>query len=151
MNNHFSSFRNTRARCAAVSSHVLSLLCSPFPVLKASFLEFVHPLTSLKNKKCCPIAEDLSAPRGSNGNRGSNPGTDHSWLVLQVESLPGQPFQKGDERHDWPYILYHKTSKCNSNFARYDYSKCEFGYYGKHWAKKKILTSKNFLKLSAEK
>ena len=43
MNNYFSSFRKTRVRWAAVSSYVLSFLSSPFIVLKASSLEFVHP------------------------------------------------------------------------------------------------------------
>ena len=43
-----------------------------------------------------------------------------------------------------------RTCKCNSNFAGYDCSKCEFGYYGSYCTQKKTLTRKNFLKLSDE-
>ena len=61
-----------------------------------------------------------------------------------------QPFQKDDERHNWPPALYHKKCKCNWNFAGYDCKKCEFGYYDNDCTQKKALTRKNFLKLSAE-
>ena len=50
MTNHFSSFRNTRVRWSAVSLLVLSLLSLPFPVLKASSLEFKHPWRVWKSR-----------------------------------------------------------------------------------------------------
>ena len=58
------------------------------------------------------------APYGSDGNRGTC-----QELIIRDCSFKYshyQPFQKGDERHDWPNALYDKTRKCNSNVAGYD-------------------------------
>ena len=85
--------------------HFLSLSCSPIPVLKASSLEFVHPCRVWKNKKCCPIPKGFSAPCGSDGNRGTcQELIIHDWTFKYSHC---QPFQNGDERHNWPHALYH--------------------------------------------
>ena len=105
-------------------------------------------MTSLKNKECCWIPKGFSVPCGSDGNRGT-----YQELIIRDCSFKYshyQPFQKGDERYNWPHALYHKTCKCNSNFAGYDCSKCEFGYYGRDCTQKKTPTCKNFHKLPAE-
>ena len=119
----------TSTSCRIITS-VLSLLFSSFPVLKVSSPRVCTSLTSLKNKKCCPIPKAFSKPCGNDGNRGTC-----QELIIRdclFKYSHYQPFhEKGDERHNWPHALYHKTCKCNSNFAGYDCSKCEFGYYGK--------------------
>ena len=43
-----------------------------------------------------------------------------SFVVTPFKYSHYQPFQKGDERHDWPHALYHKTHKCNSNVSGHD-------------------------------
>ena len=119
-----------------------------FPCAEGQFPRVCTSLTSLKNKKCCPIPKGFSTPCGSDGNRGTC-----QELIIRDWTFKYshyQTFQKEDDRHDWPHALYHKTCKCNSNFAGYDCSKCEFGYYGKNCTQKKTLTRKNFLTLSAE-
>ena len=103
---------------------VFTLTCA-----EGQFPRLCTSLASLKNKKCCPIPKGFSAPFGNDGNRGTR-----QELVIPDWSLKYrhyQPFQEDDERHNWPHALYHKTCKCNSNFAGHDCSKCEFGYYGK--------------------
>ena len=130
----------TSASCRIITC-VLSLLFLPFPVLKAS-PRVRTSLTSLKNKKCCPIPKGFSVPCSNDGNRGTC-----QELIIRdclFEYSHYQPFQKGEERHNWPHALYHKTCKCNSNFAGYDCSKCEFSYYGKDWAQKKNPESQKF-------
>ena len=119
-----------------------------FPGAEGQFPRVCTSLTSLKNKKCCPIPKGFSAPCGNDGNRGIC-----QELIIRDWTFKYshyQTFQKEDDRHDWPHALYHKTCKCNSNFAGYDCSKCEFGYYGKDCTQKKTLTRKNFLTLSAQ-
>ena len=105
-------------------------------------------LDSRKSKECCPIPKGLTSPCGSDGNRG----TCQEVMIREWNFTYShyKPFQE-KQRHDWPNALYHKTCKCQSKFAGYDCSKCEFGYYGKSCTQKKILTRKNFAKLSAEK
>ena len=43
-----------------------------------------------------------------------------------------------------------RSCKCRGNFAGYDCSKCEYGYYGNECNQKKVLIRKNFAKLSSE-
>ena len=103
---------------------VFTLTCA-----EGQFPRLCTSLASLKDKKCCPIPKGFSAPCGSDRNRGTR-----QELVIPDWSLKYshyQLFQEDDERHNWPHALYHKTCKCNSNFAGHDCSKCEFGYYGK--------------------
>ena len=111
-----------------------------FPCAEGKFPRVCTSLTSLKNKKCCPIPKGFSAPCGNDGNRG----TCQEFIIHDCSFTYShyQPFQKDDERNNWPHSLYHKTRKCNSNFAVCYCSKCEFGYYGKDWAHKKTLTRK---------
>ena len=73
-----------------------------------------------------------------------------SFVIAPSSTVITNLFRKATSAINWPHDLYHKTCKCNSNFAGYDCSKCEFGYYVKVWAQKKTLTRKNFLKWSAE-
>ena len=103
---------------------VFTLTCA-----EGQFPRLCTSLASLKNKKCCPIPKGFRAPFGNDGNR-----VTRQELVIPDWSLKYshyQAFQEDDERHNWPHALYHKTCKCNSNFAGYDCSKCEFAYYGK--------------------
>ena len=105
-------------------------------------------LDSLQSKECCPIPKGFNAPCGSDGNRGTC-----QELIIREWNLTYshyKPFHEEDERHDWPHALYHKTCKCHSNFAGYDCSKCEFGYYGNNCTQKKTLMRKNFATLPAE-
>ena len=124
--------------CRRYHHQCLVFIIFTFPYAEDKFPKVCTSLTSLKNKKCYPIPKGFTAPCGNDGNRGTC-----QELIIHDCSFKYshyQTFQKGDEHHSWPHALYHKTCKCNSNFAGYDCSKCEFGYYGK-----------NFLKLSAEK
>ena len=126
----------------------LALVAVTFPWTEGQFPRVCTTLDSLKNKECCPIPKGFTAPCGSDGNRGTC-----QELIIRDWNFTYshyQPFQKDDERHDWPHALYHRTCKCNSNFAGYDCTKCEFGYYGSYCTQKKTLTRKKFLKLSDE-
>ena len=126
----------------------LVLVAVTFPWTEGQFPRICTTLDSLKNKECCPVPKGFAAPCGSDGNRGTC-----QELIIRDWNFKYshyQPFQEDDDRHDWPHALYHRTCKCNSNFAGYDCSKCEFGYYGSNCTQKKILTRKNFLKLSDE-
>ena len=120
----------------------LVLIVFTFPLAEGQFPRVCTFLTNLKNKKCCPIPKGFSAPCGSGGNRGT-------WQEMIIRDWTfkfshNQPFQKDDERHNWPPALYHKTCKCNSNFAGYDCSKCEFGYYDNDCTQKKNPDSQKF-------
>ena len=128
---------------------VLYLIAVSLPLIKGQFPKVCVTLDSLKSKECCPIPKGFSAPCGSDGNRG----TCQEVMIREWNFTYShyKPFQEKDDRHDWPNALYHKTCKCQLKFAGYDCSKCEFGYYGKNCTQKKILTRKNFAKLSAER
>ncbi|XP_020628304.1 tyrosinase-like [Orbicella faveolata] len=127
---------------------VLYFIAVSLPWIEGQFPRACATLDSLKSKECCPIPKGFSAPCGSDGNRG----TCQELMIREWNFTYShfKTFQLQDERHDWPNALYHKTCKCQSNFAGYDCSKCEFGYYGNNCTQKKTLTRKNFAKLSAE-
>jgi len=127
---------------------VFYLIAVCLPWVEGQFPKVCVTLDSLKSKECCPIPKGFTAPCGSDGNRG----TCQELMIREWNFTYShyKPFQEKDERHDWPNALYHKTCKCQSNFAGYDCSKCEFGYYGNNCTQKKTLKRKNFAKLSAE-
>ena len=126
----------------------LVLAAVTFPLTEGQFPRVCTTLDSLKNKECCPIPKGFTAPCGSDGNRGTC-----QRLIIRDWNFRYshyKPSQERDDRHDWPHALYHRTCKCNSNFAGYECSKCEFGYFGNDCSEKKTLTRKSFLKLSNE-
>ena len=127
---------------------VLYLIAIRLPWIEGQFPKVCATLDSLKSKECCPIPKGFTAPCGSDGNRG----TCQEVMIREWNFTYShyKPFQVKDDRHDWPNALYNKTCKCQSNFAGYDCSKCEFGYYGNSCTQKKILTRKNFAKLSGQ-
>ena len=96
-------------------------------------------------KKCCPIPKGCSAPCGNDGNRGTcQEMVIRDWTFMYSHY---QPFQKEDDRHDWPHALYHKTCKCNSSFAGWDCSKCKFGF-GLCYTELSVAVSSDFMVLS---
>ena len=127
---------------------LLYFIALSLPWIDGQFPKVWVTLDSLKSKECCPIPKGFSAPCGIDGNRGTC-----QELIIREWNLTYshyKAFQLEDDRHDWPNALFHKTCKCQSNFAGYDCSKCEFGYYGNNCNQKKNLTRKNFATLSAE-
>ncbi|CAB4037486.1 tyrosinase, partial, partial [Paramuricea clavata] len=124
------------------------LVAAVLPWTEGQFPRVCTSLASLKNKTCCPIPKHFSEPCGSDGNRGTC-----EELIIRKWNYSYshfEPFQNDDERHNWPRALYNRTCKCNGNFGGYDCGKCEFGYRGVYCTKKKTLTRRNFLKLSAQ-
>lgn len=124
------------------------LVAAVLPWTSGQFPRVCTTLASLKNKTCCPIPKHFAEPCGSDGNRGTC-----EELIIRDWSYSYsyfEPPQTEDERHNWPHALYNRTCKCNSNFGGYDCGKCEFGYRGINCTKKKTLTRRNFLKLSAQ-
>ncbi|XP_068716316.1 tyrosinase-like isoform X1 [Montipora foliosa] len=136
------------SRRVAFTWLLLYFFAVSLPLTEGQFPKVCVTLDSLKSKECCPIPKGFSAPCGSDGNRG----TCQELMIREWNFTYShyQAFQLEDDRHDWPNALYHKTCKCQSNFAGYDCSKCKFGYYGNNCKQKKILTRKNFVRLSAE-
>ena len=124
------------------------LVAAVLPWAEGQFPRVCTTLASLKNKTCCPIPENFAEPCGSDGNRGTC-----EELIIRNWNYSYshfEQFQTDDDRHNWPRTLYNRTCKCNGNFGGYDCGKCEFGYRGINCTKKKTLTRRNFLKLSAE-
>ena len=132
----------------SLSLTIACLVLVTLPWTEGQFPKVCVTLDSLQSKECCPIPKGFKAPCGSDGNRG----TCQELIIREWNFTYShyQPFQEKDERHDWPHALYHKTCKCHSNFASYDCSKCEFGYYGNNCTQKKTLMRKNFGKLPTE-
>ena len=118
------------------------------PWAQGQFPKACINLQSLKNKECCPVPEGFSAPCGSDGNRGEC--QDLTVREWNSSYRYYQEFQKDDDRHNWPNVLFNRTCKCNANFGGYNCSKCEYGYYGDNCDQKKILKRRNFAKLADE-
>ena len=118
------------------------------PCTEGQFPRICTTLTSLKSKTCCPIPKHFAKPCGSDGNRGEC----EEMIIRNWNNSYShfKDFQNEDDRHNWPLSLYNRACKCKGNFGGYDCSKCELGYRGVNCTKKKTLTRRNFLKLSAE-
>ena len=126
----------------------LTIYAVSLPWAQGQFPKACVSLQTLKNKECCPVPNGFSAPCGSDDNKGE-------CQELNVRKWNNtysyyQEFHEDDDRHNWPNALFNRTCKCASNFAGYDCSKCEYGYYGDNCDQKKILKRRNFAKLSVE-
>ena len=105
-------------------------------------------IESLKKRECCPVPNGFREPCGEDGRRG-----DCAELSVRKWSAKYSHYDRKhelDDRHDWPRGVFRRSCKCRGNFAGYDCSKCEYGYYGNECNQKKVLIRKNFAKLSSE-
>ena len=129
---------------------ILCFLLFPavLPWTEGQFPRVCTTLACLKSKTCCPIPKHFAKPCGSDGKRGTC-----EELVTRNWNYSYSHFHQlhnVDDRHNWPGTLYNRTCRCKGNYGGYDCGKCKFGYHGINCTKKKTLTRRNFLKLSAE-
>jgi len=131
-----------------LSLTIICLVIVVVPLTEGQFPRACVTLDSLQKKECCPIPKGFTAPCGSDGNRGTCQTLNiREWNYTYSHF---KSFQKEDDRHNWPNALYKKVCRCQGNFAGYDCSKCEYGYYGNECNQKKIQIRRNFVKLTTE-
>ncbi|KAJ7384691.1 hypothetical protein OS493_020272 [Desmophyllum pertusum] len=105
-------------------------------------------IDSLKNRECCPVPNGFTEPCGTDGERG-----DCKDITVRQWSATYDHYNMKhqlDDRYDWPRGVFKRSCKCRSNYAGHDCSKCKYGYHGNECKQKKVLTRKNFAKMSSE-
>ncbi|KAL9952793.1 hypothetical protein ACROYT_G040100 [Oculina patagonica] len=126
----------------------LLLATTAIVLIEGQFPKACVNIDSLKKRECCPVPRGFKQPCGKDGERG-----DCGELTVRTWSATYDHFNtkhKLDDRHDWPRGVFRRSCKCRGNFAGYDCSKCEYGYYGNECNQRKVLIRKNFVKLSSE-